>query len=359
MRHRGRVHGVGRRGGGLDGGGHRDVVGGNRPVTNPAVVQHLGLHRQVSIAHARSLLQPFRSNETHDEGERQTLLELPSLTEGGEDAGGGTVEVDSGALRTIEGSDGESPVRARGIEVVLLDGSPGLALVGCGGGWGLAERELDRLVEERLERCESAGGGKESTRREGSAGGEPLGATELPLCGRIPRCGVHLIGPSDVGARRALATTRERRRENESILSLSAAMSRLAVRLARSLATKAGPSATPVDPHPFLSQINVGGGAHAGPFPIGRLDRDTTTRRAEKEWRQMKSSEKVNEAATQFSSLLVVAFGAGLAGLVIYATGTELFATNSPTRIFEDCVERIRESSEVREPSPSLALTGE
>lgn len=37
-----------------------------------------------------------------------------------------------------------------------------------------------------------------------------------------------------------------------------------------------------------------------------------------------------------------------MAGLIFYSTGTELFAVNSPTRIYDDCVERVKESEEVR-----------
>lgn len=43
---------------------------------------------------------------------------------------------------------------------------------------------------------------------------------------------------------------------------------------------------------------------------------------------------------------MVVLAGGVLAAAVLYSTGTELFATNSPTRIFEDCVERVNESEE-------------
>ena len=144
----------------------------------------------------------------------------------------------------------------------------------------------------------------------------------------------------------------------------------------RTLATKAPPP--PVDPHPFISQINNSSGrgttTGAGPFPIGsiggNLDRDAQVKAAGRKWQQLKTSEKghfllslparlhsltrlhdvVGVAFTQSTSLLVVAFGAGLAGLVIYATGTELFATNSPTRIFEDCVERVKANPEVITP---------
>lgn len=55
----------------------------------------------------------------------------------------------------------------------------------------------------------------------------------------------------------------------------------------------------------------------------------------------------VGFAAYQTSSLLVVMAGAALFGLVAYSTGTELFATNSPTRIYDDCEERVKASEEV------------
>ena len=64
----------------------------------------------------------------------------------------------------------------------------------------------------------------------------------------------------------------------------------------------------------------------------------------------------MTQVARQTSSLFVVAFGAGLCGLVFWAVGTELFSENSPTRIFEDIVERLERDDNVT-CFPSLYLS--
>lgn len=121
----------------------------------------------------------------------------------------------------------------------------------------------------------------------------------------------------------------------------------------RLLSTKPAPPPPPPD---YLAQINLASSqagsserAHVGPFPLPPGgDRDAQVRAAGKKWRELNGAQKVGVAATQTSSLLVVLAGGGLAALVLYATGTELWSEASPTRIFEDCVERVRASEEVR-----------
>lgn len=46
-------------------------------------------------------------------------------------------------------------------------------------------------------------------------------------------------------------------------------------------------------------------------------------------------------------SVLVVVAGAGVAAVVFYSTGTELFSSNSPTRMYEDAIERIKRDAQV------------
>ena len=123
----------------------------------------------------------------------------------------------------------------------------------------------------------------------------------------------------------------------------------------RLLSTKPTPPPPPPD---YLAQINLassqaGSGSserpHVGPFPLPPGgDRDAQVREAGKKWRELNGAQKVGVAATQTSSLIVVLAGGALAGLVLYATGTELWSESSPTRIFEDCVDRVRASEEVR-----------
>jgi hypothetical protein len=123
----------------------------------------------------------------------------------------------------------------------------------------------------------------------------------------------------------------------------------------RLLSTKTTPPPPPPDPHPILSQINLAGESaraggdrpNVGPFPLPPGDRDAQVRAAGRKWRELNGSEKVGVAATQTSSLVVVLAGGVLAALVLYSTGTELWSEASPTRIFEDCVDRVRASEEV------------
>ncbi|GAA5914100.1 uncharacterized protein JCM6883_005880 [Sporobolomyces salmoneus] len=105
--------------------------------------------------------------------------------------------------------------------------------------------------------------------------------------------------------------------------------------------------------HPYLSRSNLNPSSspssssspHVGPFPLPSssddLDRSYRISQQARTWSQLKPPEKVFEATRQTSSFFVVVFGAGLAGLVFWAVGSELFSENSPTRIFEDITERL------------------
>lgn len=118
----------------------------------------------------------------------------------------------------------------------------------------------------------------------------------------------------------------------------------------------AAPSSS--DPHPYLSQLDRAGatsssnssstsGPSLGPFPLPHLERQARIEEAGREWRQLGVGGKAKVAATQGASFVVVACGAGLLVLVAYAFGSELFSEASPTRVFEDCVERVRADHEV------------
>ncbi|KAI5476465.1 mitochondrial inner membrane translocase complex, subunit Tim21 [Pseudohyphozyma bogoriensis] len=90
-----------------------------------------------------------------------------------------------------------------------------------------------------------------------------------------------------------------------------------------------------------------------GPFPLppggggATYDREGAIRDAQKSWKQLKGREKMGKVWTQASSLVVVLVGGGIAGLVLFSTGSELASPNSPTNIFEDCVERVKASQEL------------
>jgi hypothetical protein len=98
---------------------------------------------------------------------------------------------------------------------------------------------------------------------------------------------------------------------------------------------------------------------HVGPFPlpggsigdgtafISAQEREARMREASKSWRQLNGSQKVGFITEQGASLIVVLLGATVASLVLYATGSELFSEASPTKIFEDTTERVKQSQEV------------
>ncbi|KAK4046498.1 hypothetical protein OIV83_006024 [Microbotryomycetes sp. JL201] len=91
---------------------------------------------------------------------------------------------------------------------------------------------------------------------------------------------------------------------------------------------------------------------HVGPFPLppgaSDADREARIRAASRKWRDLGRAEKVGVAWQQTTSLIVVVAGGSLALLVLYATGTELWSEASPTKIFEDCVDRVKQSEELK-----------
>lgn len=132
------------------------------------------------------------------------------------------------------------------------------------------------------------------------------------------------------------------------------------------------------DPHPILSELQRRGatspsssttsGPHLGPFPLpadpppSDSASDSARRQARidassRQWSQLGVAERAGVVATQGASLVVVVAGAGLFALVAYAFTSELFSEASPTRIFEDCVERVKKDNEVRPRSPSHRST--
>ncbi|KAL8279336.1 hypothetical protein RQP46_008373 [Phenoliferia psychrophenolica] len=117
----------------------------------------------------------------------------------------------------------------------------------------------------------------------------------------------------------------------------------------------------PVSDHPYLSQLErdtpsgsrLAGDDHVGPFPLppgggGSSQREDRLRAAEKGWRQLRAKEKVGVVFTQTSSLFVVLVGGAVVVAVFYSFGTEVLVSSSPTRVFEDCVDRVKASEELR-----------
>ncbi|GAA5872485.1 hypothetical protein JCM8547_006928 [Rhodosporidiobolus lusitaniae] len=118
----------------------------------------------------------------------------------------------------------------------------------------------------------------------------------------------------------------------------------------------------PSSPHPYLNQTGASspspsspqaGPSRAGPFPLPDIntfsarEREERIAQTQRKWRQLGTAQKAGVVATQGASLVVVLAGAGLVALVAYAVGSELWSEASPTRVFEDCVERVRADPEL------------
>ncbi|BGP29657.1 hypothetical protein JCM10296v2_001396 [Rhodotorula toruloides] len=143
------------------------------------------------------------------------------------------------------------------------------------------------------------------------------------------------------------------------------------VRAARPLPlrfTSSSSSPSPsADPHPILSELRRKGatassanaGPHLGPFPMPNAEREARIADSQRKWAQMGGAERAGVVATQSASFVVVACGAGLFLLVIYAFSSELFGEASPTRIFEDCADRVKADEELQTMlAPPLSFHG-
>ena len=141
-----------------------------------------------------------------------------------------------------------------------------------------------------------------------------------------------------------------------------------ALRSARLLSTPS--NVNDPHPHPILSELQRKGatspsgsatsGPHLGPFPLPNIDesqaRQARIDASSRQWSQLGVAQRAGVVATQGASLVVVLAGAGLFALVAYAFGSELFSEASPTRVFEDCVERVKQDHEVRSGHCSDAM---
>ncbi|PWN46083.1 hypothetical protein IE81DRAFT_344148 [Ceraceosorus guamensis] len=96
----------------------------------------------------------------------------------------------------------------------------------------------------------------------------------------------------------------------------------------------------------------LGLGAMRNPLGMGTSAETGTWDRlagGEKEWSELKGREKVFRASLNTSRLTIVLIGGTLTLAVFWSVSTELFASNSPTVIFEDACKRINRSDEIRQ----------
>ncbi|BGP53571.1 hypothetical protein JCM8202_001460 [Rhodotorula sphaerocarpa] len=112
------------------------------------------------------------------------------------------------------------------------------------------------------------------------------------------------------------------------------------------------------DPNPILSELQRRGatspsssttsGPHLGPFPLPSAEeRQARIDASSRQWSQLGVAQRAGVVATQGASFVVVLGGAGLFALVLWSFTSELFSEASPTRVFEDCIERVEKDREL------------
>ncbi|KAH7104285.1 ribosomal protein S28e-domain-containing protein [Auriculariales sp. MPI-PUGE-AT-0066] len=101
---------------------------------------------------------------------------------------------------------------------------------------------------------------------------------------------------------------------------------------------------------------NIGAGSSAaagrpgvrdsvGPFPLGPSP--STTGTPGRPWKQLSASGKVVRATARMSNVTVIALGAGLSALIIYALASDLFSPNSATVLQKQAIARLDSSTEM------------
>ncbi|KZP00837.1 hypothetical protein CALVIDRAFT_215039 [Calocera viscosa TUFC12733] len=118
---------------------------------------------------------------------------------------------------------------------------------------------------------------------------------------------------------------------------------------ARCFATHRDPYPTTTPPPPtgspsLLSQLGPRSETNnVGPFAL-QLDRSPGKSEDTKPWSQLSAAQKVKRTTARTTNFGVILAGAGLSAVIIYALATELFARNSPTVLYGDICEKLKES---------------
>lgn len=88
------------------------------------------------------------------------------------------------------------------------------------------------------------------------------------------------------------------------------------------------------------------GREYVGPFPMGiapGAGQDASV----KSWKQLSASGKVVRATARTSNFAVIALGASLTALLVYALSSELFSRNSPTVLYNVAIGKIEDCEEL------------
>ncbi|KDQ54782.1 hypothetical protein JAAARDRAFT_37885 [Jaapia argillacea MUCL 33604] len=84
-----------------------------------------------------------------------------------------------------------------------------------------------------------------------------------------------------------------------------------------------------------------------GPFQLGLVPPTEDEVKNLKKWSELSAGGKVARATAWTTNLTVILFGAGLSALLIYTLTSELFSRNSPTVLYGEACEKIKESPRV------------
>ncbi|EJD55388.1 hypothetical protein AURDEDRAFT_155622 [Auricularia subglabra TFB-10046 SS5] len=88
------------------------------------------------------------------------------------------------------------------------------------------------------------------------------------------------------------------------------------------------------------------GGQYVGPFPMG-IAPGAGSEASVKSWKQLSASGKVVRATARTSNFAVIALGASLTALLVYALSSELFSRNSPTVLYNVAIGKIEACEEL------------
>ncbi|KAG8926541.1 hypothetical protein FRC00_002823 [Tulasnella sp. 408] len=90
----------------------------------------------------------------------------------------------------------------------------------------------------------------------------------------------------------------------------------------------------------------AGGADTLGPFPLG-IRNPNEAKGKQKSWRELSTSGKVARGTARTTNLTVILIGGAFTCVLAYALATELFAKNSPTRLYDDACQKLNASPEV------------
>ncbi|KAF5312098.1 hypothetical protein D9619_003392 [Psilocybe cf. subviscida] len=86
---------------------------------------------------------------------------------------------------------------------------------------------------------------------------------------------------------------------------------------------------------------------NVGPFQLGLSQQALRKEKPPKKWSELSTGGKVVRGAARTSNLGVILLGAGLSALLLYSLTSELFSKNSPTVLYGDACDRLKQSAKL------------